>query len=79
MGLVIGIGEKERDKSFFRKRTQKVGKLGGGKMRWGERERKKDREIERGSERRLETIIVCFLVITQQKNKIRKLEIRIEY
>lgn len=69
MGLVIGIGEKERDKSFFRKRTQKVGKLGGGKLRWGERERKKDREIERGRERRLETIIVCFFGNNPTKQK----------
>lgn len=71
MGLVIGIGDKERerDKSFFRKRTQKLGKLGGGKLRWGERERKKEREIERGRERRLETIIVCFFGNNPTKQK----------
>lgn len=69
MGLVIGIDDKESDKSFFRKRTQKVGKLGGGKLRWGERERKKEREIERGRERRLETIIVCFFGNNPTKQK----------
>lgn len=62
MGLVIGIGEKGRDNSFFRKRTQKVGKLGGGKMRVG-RKREKERHRNRKGKRKgkgLETIIVCF-------------------
>lgn len=56
MGLVIGIGEKGRDNSFFRKGTQKVGKLGGGKMRVGrkrEKERHRNREEGKGGWRRL--------------------------